>query len=60
MSRDCCVAFPRGVMGLSHFVIVVFADHIRILFSMNFHVFKKTNFTTVNQHIIMALMTFEG
>ena len=27
LSRDCCVALPRGAMGLSAFVIVVFPDH---------------------------------
>ena len=32
MSHDCCVALPRGAMGLSEFVIVVFPDHTHLLF----------------------------
>ena len=31
MSRDCCVALPRGATGLQ-FVIVVFPDHTHLLF----------------------------
>ena len=31
MSRDCCVAIPRGAMGLSAVVIVVFPDHTHLL-----------------------------
>ena len=31
MSGDCCVALPRGAMGLQ-FVIVVFPDHNHLLF----------------------------
>ena len=32
MSPDCCVALPRGVIGLSAFAIVVFPDHPHLLF----------------------------
>ena len=33
VSRDCCVALPHGVTGFLQFVIVVFSDHIHLLFS---------------------------
>ena len=29
---DCCVALPRGAIGFLQFVIVVFPDHIHLLF----------------------------
>ena len=32
MSRDGCVALPRGAMGFLGFVIVVFPDHTNLLF----------------------------
>ena len=32
MSRDRCVALPRGAMGLSAVMIVVFPDHTHLLF----------------------------
>ena len=32
MSRDGCAALPRGSMGIMQFVIVVFPDHIHLLF----------------------------
>ena len=32
VSRDCCVALPRGTLGFLRFVIVVFPDHIHLLF----------------------------
>ena len=32
MSRDCCVAFPRGAMVCLQLVIVVFPDHPNLLF----------------------------
>ena len=32
MSRDCCVALPRGAMSLSVVVIVIFPDHTHLLF----------------------------
>ena len=32
MSRDCCVALPRGAMSLSTFVIVIFPDHTHLPF----------------------------
>ena len=32
MSRDCCVALPRGAMSLSAAVIVIFPDHTHLLF----------------------------
>ena len=32
MSRDGCVALPRGAMGFLGFVIVVFPDHTHLLF----------------------------
>ena len=32
MSRDGCVALPRGAMGFLRFVIVVFPDHTHLLF----------------------------
>ena len=32
MSRDCCVALPRGAMGCLQFVIVVFPGHTHLLF----------------------------
>ena len=32
MSRDCCVALPRGAMGLSAVCDVVFPDHTHLLF----------------------------
>ena len=32
MSYDCCVVLPRGTMGLSAIVIVVFPDHTYLLF----------------------------
>ena len=31
MSLDCCVALPRGAMGLSAALIVVFPDHTHYL-----------------------------
>ena len=39
VSRDGCVALPRGAMGLSAFVIVVFPGHthLLILISLNIH-----------------------
>ena len=30
MSRDCCVALPRGATGCLQFVIVVFPDHTHL------------------------------
>ena len=33
VSRDGCVALPRGAMGL--FVILVFPDHTHLLFTIN-------------------------
>ena len=30
VSRDCCVALPRGAMVCLQFVIVVFLDHTHI------------------------------
>ena len=35
VSRDGCVALPRGVIGCLRFVIVVFPDHTHLLFSMH-------------------------
>ena len=32
VSRDCCVALPPSVRGLSEFVVVVFSDHTHLLF----------------------------
>ena len=32
MSRGCCVALPRGAMGLSAVLIVVFPDHTHLFF----------------------------
>ena len=32
MSLDCCVAIPRGAMGSSAAVIVVFPDHTHLIF----------------------------
>ena len=32
MSRDCCVALPRGAMGLSAVCICGFPDHTHLLF----------------------------
>ena len=31
VSRDCCVALPRGAMSLSAVVIVIFPDHTHLL-----------------------------
>ena len=32
MSRDGCATLPRGAMGVSAIVIVVFSDHTHLLF----------------------------
>ena len=32
VSRDCCMALPRGAMGLSAVSDVVFPDHTHLLF----------------------------
>ena len=37
---SCCVALPRGAMGLSAIVIVVFPDHTHLLFCTAVH-FKR-------------------
>ena len=38
MSRDCCVALPRGAMGLSAVCVVAFPDHTHLLFMTLFKV----------------------
>ena len=38
MSRDCCVAFPRGVMGLSAVCDCDISDHTHFLFLGVIHV----------------------
>ena len=43
MSRDCCVALPRGAMSLSAVVIVIFPDHTHLLFLTVFSI--VTNLT---------------
>ena len=43
MSRDCCVALPRGAMNLSAVVIVIFPDHTHLLFLTFFNI--VTNLT---------------
>ena len=47
MSRDGCVALPRGAMVLSAFVIVVFPDHTRLLFLSNYHLLEIFAYTAV-------------
>ena len=32
VSRNCCVALPRGAMGFLQIVIVVYPDHTHLLF----------------------------
>ena len=38
MSRDSCVAIPRGAMGLSAVVILVFPDHTLVLFPIYIYI----------------------
>ena len=42
MSRDCCVALPRGDMGLCAVVIVVFPDFTHLLFTVLVILAKNT------------------
>ena len=39
MSRDCCVALPRGAMGLSAVCDVVFPDHTHYFYA---HLMRKS------------------
>ena len=44
MSRDCCVALPRGAMDCLQFVIVVFPDHTHLLYLVTVTSRKFTSF----------------
>ena len=50
MSRDCCVALPRGAMSLSAVVIAIFPDHTHLLF--------LTVFTIVTNLTVFVFVCF--
>ena len=58
MSRDCCVTLPRGAMGLSAVLIVVFPDHTQLGVVMrNAHFLLLNNLRALNYGHIRKFVT---
>ena len=56
MSRDGLAALPRGAMGLSAFVVVVFPDHTHLLF-LGKKLADNNDTCKTTQHIVQVIIS---